>query len=137
LTTNPGRVGDLHPGLPELVDEREHALPHVVGHPVRDNHIDEVHPRDGVEHVQADEAPSQTRQRAQLGDRQRRRRRGQQRLRTDDRAEPRKELDLRVELLDDRLDGNRRVCQVSEIRRHPDRVRRSVLAHALEEPINP
>jgi hypothetical protein len=38
---------------------------------------------------------------------------------------------------DDRLDDNRRVCQVSEIRRHPDRVRRSVLAHALEEPINP
>ena len=79
LTTKPGVSGHLDRGLAERGAERARARARLVVGLRREHELDQVHLRDRVEHVQADEALGPAGLRRERGDRQRRRRRGQDR----------------------------------------------------------
>jgi hypothetical protein len=113
-----GQIGHFDGGLAERLAEPAGALAGAVGRGLREGELDELHLRDRVEDVQADEAVLRARGPGEALDRQRRRRARQQRVVAGDHAEVAQDAGLDLLVLADRLDDGRGLAERVEIGLH-------------------
>jgi hypothetical protein len=107
------RAGDRR--LAEALDEAPRRRERLLAGVKARHDLDEPHHRHGREEVQADQPLLQLQGAGQLGDRDARCVRRQQRLRRDVTLEPGEAVALDLEVLDDRLDHELAVRQVRQL----------------------